>query len=124
MNVLADTSVWVDHLRDGDAELAVLLQAGRVCCHPMILGELACGNLKNRHEVLGLLRNLTSATEAKHEEVLQLIERYSLMGKGISLVDVHLLAACMLTAETRLWTRDRRLASIAQAMDLGFIAAH
>jgi len=124
MMVLVDTSVWIDHLRAGDATLVALLQTGRVCCHPMILGELACGNLNNRHEVLDLLHNLSQAVEAHHDEVLQMIERFSLMGKGIGFVDAHLLAACMLTGETQLWTRDKRLASIAQANGLGYVEAH
>lgn len=120
MMVLVDTSVWIDHLRMGDAKLADLLQAGLVRCHPMILGELACGNLKNRSEVLNLLSNLNPAIEANHNEVLQVIERYNLMGKGIGFVDAHLLAACMLTGETKLWTRDKRLANVAQAIGLGY----
>ncbi|MDP2152904.1 MAG: PIN domain-containing protein [Methylotenera sp.] len=118
--VLVDTSVWIDHLRMGDARLIDLLQAGLVCSHPMILGELACGNLKNRSEVLNLLSNLNPAIEANHNEVLQVIERYNLMGKGIGFVDAHLLAACMLTGETKLWTRDKRLANVAQAIGLGY----
>ncbi len=124
MMVLVDTSVWIDHLRMGDAKLADLLQAGFVCSHPMILGELACGNLKNRSEVLNLLSNLNPTIEANHDEVLQVIERYNLMGKGIGFVDAHLLAACMLTGETKLWTRDKRLASIAHANELGYVEAN
>lgn len=124
MMVLVDTSVWIDHLRFGDAKLADLLQAGLVCSHPMILGELACGNLKNRSEILNLLSNLNPVVEANHNEVLRVIERYILMGKGIGFVDAHLLAACMLTGETRLWTRDKRLANVAHAIGLGYFEAN
>ncbi len=122
--VLVDTSVWVDHLRTGDATLVALLQAGRVCCHPMILGELACGNLQNRHQVLGLLGDLSACVEATHDEVLHMIERHALMGKGIGFVDAHLMAGCMLTGDTQLWTRDKCLASIAQSLGLSYFVAN
>ena len=118
--VLVDTSVWVDHLRASDPALVALLQAGHVSCHTMILGELACGNLQNRKQVLGLLGDLSACIEASHDEVLQFIERHALMGKGIGFVDAHLLAGCMLTGATQLWTRDKRLASIAQTLDLRY----
>lgn len=118
--VLVDTSVWVDHLRTGDTALVALLQTGRVCCHTMILGELACGNLHNRKQVLGLLGDLNTCVEASHNEVLHMIERQTLMGKGIGFVDAHLLASCLLTGDTQLWTRDKRLASIAQTLGLRY----
>jgi len=124
MMVLVDTSVWVDYLRTGDAALVGLLQAGRVCCHPMVLGELACGNLQNREQVFGLLADLSGCVEATHEEVLQLINKYALMGKGIGFVDAHLLASCLLTGETQLWTRDKRLAGVAQTIGLSYIETH
>ncbi len=124
MMVLVDTSVWVDHLRAGDAALIALLQTGRVCCHPMILGELACGYLQNRRQVLGLLGDLSACVEATHDEVLQLIDRHALMGKGIGFVDAHLLAACLLTNNARLWTRDKRLAGVAQSLGLGYVETH
>lgn len=69
MMVLVDTSVWIDHLRAGDDALISLLQTGRVCCHPMILGELACGHLQNRKQLLGLLADLSDSVEATHDEV-------------------------------------------------------
>lgn len=124
MMVLVDTSVWVDHLRAGDVMLVALLQTGRVCCHPMVLGELACGNLQNRNQVLGLLQDMSTCVEATHDEVLQMIDRNALMGKGIGFVDAHLLGSCMLTSETQLWSRDKRLASIAQAIGLGYVEAN
>lgn len=124
MMVLVDTSVWIDYLRAGDATLVDLLQAGRVRCHPMVLGELACGNLQNRTEVLDLMGDLPACVEATHVEVLQLIERHGLMAKGIGFVDAHLLASCLLTNETQLWTRDKRLAGIAQSLRLCFTETH
>jgi len=116
--ILVDTSVWVAHLRSGDAALAGELEAGRVLVHQFVIGELACGNLKNRREVLNLLSRLPSAPAATHAEALDFIERSSLMGRGIGLVDVHLLASASLATPARLWTRDRRLAAVATDLDL------
>jgi predicted nucleic acid-binding protein len=83
---LVDTSVWVSHLRDGNAELANLLNDGRVLCHPLIVGELACGNLKDRAVILSFLQLLPMSIEAEHEEVLSFIENNRLMGKGMGYV--------------------------------------
>lgn len=116
--ILVDTSVWVDHLRSGDAALAAQLDAGQVLTHPFVIGELACGNLRNRREVLDLLGRLPSAPTASHAEALEFLERRALMGRGIGFVDVHLLASAALAAPVRLWTRDRRLAPIAFELDL------
>jgi predicted nucleic acid-binding protein len=106
--VLVDTSVWVRHLREGDPELERLLNDGKVMCHPFIVGELACGNLQKRHEVLSLLRLLPLATQAEHEEILQFIEKSHLMGKGLGYVDVHLSASAVLTG-VPMWTYDKSL---------------
>ena len=106
--VLVDTSVWVAHLRDGNIGLEKLLNDSRVVCHPFITGELACGNLKSRAEILSLLNSLPMALHAEHEEVMQFIEKYSLMGKGLGYIDMHLLASAMLT-HVPLWTLDRKL---------------
>lgn len=118
--ILVDTSVWVDHLRAGDAALAVLLNRSQVLMHPFVLGELACGNLRNRGEVLRLLKDLPQAPVASDEEVLFFIECKALMGQGIGYVDAHLLAAVTLDSSTRLWTRDRRLRSVAEALELAY----
>lgn len=111
--ILVDTSVWVDHLRKTVPALAEALESGDVMTHPFVIGELACGNLRNRDEILGLLTALPSAVVATHEETLLFVERRRLMGKGIGYVDVHLLASVALTAGARLWTRDRRLGAVA-----------
>jgi predicted nucleic acid-binding protein len=116
--ILVDTSVWVEHLCHGLPRLATLLQEGEVLIHPWVIGELACGNLRNRSQVLELLRGLPAATEASDAEVLLLIERDRLMGRGIGYVDAHLLASARLS-HCRLWTQDRRLAAVAQEKGLG-----
>ena len=118
--ILVDTSVWVDHLRDGDVQLSALLDSRRVLMHPFVVGELACGNLSNRAEVLALLGQLPSAAVATDEETLFFIERHELMGRGIGYVDAHLLAAVSLDAGTQLWTRDKRLLAVANTMKLTY----
>ena len=115
--VLVDTSVWVAHLRHGDIGLEALLHSGRVVCHPCIVGELACGNLRNRSEIISLLQRLPGAIPAGHEEVMQFIENYGLMGKGLGYIDMHLLAAARLTG-VPLWTLDKRLNEVAQKLGL------
>lgn len=121
--ILLDTSVWVDHLRQGDAQAAALLRTGTVLSHPFVIGELACGNLKSRTNLLGLLAALPKARVAQDEEVLYFIERHALMGQGIGYIDAHLLAAAALTEGARLWTRDKRLDALARSLDLAYVAA-
>ena len=115
--VLVDTSVWVAHLRNGGIGLDALLTEGQVLCHPFIVGELACGNLRHRSEILSHLQALPQAIPAKHEEVLQFIENHRLMGKGLGYVDMHLLASVILT-RVSLWTLDRKLNEIAVKLRL------
>ena len=112
--ILVDTSVWVDHLRSGDAQLVALLEHGGVAMHPFVVGEIACGSLTHRVAILELLRELPAASVAESEEVLGFIERHALHGKGIGYVDVHLLASVALTPGARLWTRDKRLQAAAE----------
>lgn len=119
--ILADTSVWIDHLRVGDAVLGDFLGRGGVLGHPFVTGELALGNLRQRDIVLRALRRLPQAIVASHEEVLRLVERQPLYGLGIGYVDAHLLAAVRLTEGAKLWTRDRRLRRV--AVKLGLAAA-
>jgi predicted nucleic acid-binding protein len=118
--ILVDTSVWVDHLRDGTPALAAALEQGSVLMHPFVLGELACGNLKNRGEVLRLLGDLPAAPLATDPEALNYIERRALMGRGIGYVDVHLLASVALAGAARLWTRDKRLTAVAADLKLAY----
>jgi predicted nucleic acid-binding protein len=113
--ILVDTSVWVDHLRRGNEELQTLLYESKVLCHPFVIGELACGSLKNRREILMLLRSLPQAQVAEHDEVLRLVEDARLRGRGIGWVDAHLLTATLLS-RTLIWTLDRQLALAAKAL--------
>jgi predicted nucleic acid-binding protein len=116
--ILADTSVWIDHLRRGTPTLSAHLANGRIVCHPFIVGELALGNLRNRVEVLTHLNRLPQLPVAGHAEVLHFVERRGLSGLGIGLVDVHLLAAVLL-AGARLWALDARLARVARRVRVG-----
>lgn len=118
--ILVDTSIWVDHLRTGVGKLAELLNASRVLMHPFVLGELACGNLGNRTEVLALFKNLPQATRVTDDEALFFIEQHALTGRGIGYVDVHLLAAVALTGSANLWTRDKRLQTVAEGLALAY----
>ena len=113
--VLADTSVWVDHLALGQARLVELLHDGQVVCHPFVIGELACGHMRNRREILGLLGALPQARVAEHEELLHLVDRHRLFGRGLGWVDVHLLGSAFLSS-CSLWTRDRALHETARTL--------
>jgi predicted nucleic acid-binding protein len=117
--VLVDTSIWVAHLRQGLRRLENLLMDAEVICHPFIIGELACGNLKNRNEIISLLQSLPIAPTIEFEEFLFFIDRNHLMGKGIGFVDVHLLASAQL-AGVPLWTADKKLKSAADQLKLAF----
>ena len=121
--ILVDSSVWVAHLRTNESALVELLNTGRVLSHPFVIGELACGNLKNRKAVLSLLQDLPPVPIATDEEMLFFIERHGLMGRGIGYVDAHLLSAVSLAGAARLWTRDKRLFAIAKSMSLAFETA-
>ena len=118
--VLVDTSVWIDHLRKGDAALRTALEAGQVLMHPFVIGELACGNLNNRAGLLALLRDLPPAPVATDAEALGFIDRHALMGRGIGYLDAHLLASAALANPARLWTRDKRLANVAGHLNLTY----
>jgi predicted nucleic acid-binding protein len=118
--ILVDTSIWVDHLRKGVPALAELLNTQQVLIHPFVLGELACGNLANRKEIVNLFGKLPQAVHATDSEVLFYIERHSLMGKGIGYVDAHLLASVALTGKARLWTTDKRLEQIASNLNVAY----
>lgn len=116
--ILVDTSVWVDHFRQGDAKLIELLNANSVVMHPFVIGEIACGSLADRETTLDLLQSLPPAAVAETEEILAFIESQNLFGKGIGYVDVHLLASAAL-ARIKLWTRDKRLLVVAGELGYG-----
>ena len=115
--LLVDTSVWVDHFRHGVALLDDLLTSGQVTTHPFVIGELACGNLANRAEILELLSSLPSLKMASHAEALHLIQTHSLHGTGIGWIDAHLLSSALLN-HAAVWTRDRKLNAAARTLGI------
>lgn len=119
--ILVDTSVWIDHLRSSEPELVSALNAGQILMHPFVVGELACGKLRNRQELLSLLRNLPEAPVATQDQALSFIDQHRLMGRGIGYIDAHLLAATALGPSTRIWTRDKRLTNLAIDLNLNFV---
>ncbi len=118
--ILVDTAVWIDHLRGAEPRLAALLDDNQVLIHPMVAGELACGNLRDRHDVLRLLGGLPQAPVAADDEVLRFIERHHMMGCGIGYIDAHLLAATALATPSPLWTSDERLRGMAARVGLAY----
>lgn len=118
--ILVDTSVWVDHFHRGASAMASLLEEESVVTHPFVIGELACGNLKNRNEVLHLMSTLPAVPVATEAEVLAMIERRKLMGRGLGYIDVHLVASAVLSG-SRIWSRDRQLAGAAAELKVGFV---
>jgi predicted nucleic acid-binding protein len=117
--VLVDTSIWIDHFRKTSRALCDLLEQEAVVLHSFVLGELACGNLGNRREVVALLHALPSVTKAEDDEVLFFIDRHELMGRGVGLIDMHILASCQMDG-VQLWTRDKRLRLIASEMAIEY----
>ncbi len=115
--ILVDTSVWIQHLRSGSDRLRALLFDEQVLCHPYIVGELACGTLQNRGEILSMLKALPEAHLLEHEEVLGFLDARRLYGRGIGWVDAHLLASTLLTRCT-LWTLDKPLRRAADALNV------
>ena len=113
--ILVDSSVWVQHLRTGSARLGALLRDEQVLSHPFVIGELACGSLRNREEILTLLAALPTARVVEHHEILHLVESMTLYGRGLGWVDVHLLASALITG-CALWTLDKPLQSAAATL--------
>ncbi len=124
MNVLVDTSVWVDHFRNDNLALRALLAQDRVMTHPMIIAEICCGTPPApRKESLNNLRLLQSCSEASLEEVIAFVEQEKLFGLGCGLVDMALLASTLLSSGTKLWTLDKRLTELATRFGVTFILA-
>jgi predicted nucleic acid-binding protein len=118
--ILVDTSVWIDHLHRADPHLAALLERNDVSVHPMVIGELSLGSIAGRDTFLSLLSALPVVAEATHGEVLGFVATRRLHGRGLSLVDAHLLASAVLSKETLLWTRDQRLVGAAAELGLAW----
>ncbi len=117
MTVLVDTSVWIDHLRRTCPRLVARLNQGAVVIHPYVVGELACGNLRNREEILRLLQALPENPVVEHEEALLLLETEKLQGRGLGWIDIHLLASARLQNVT-LWSLDKALVAAAEKMGI------
>lgn len=119
--ILVDTSVWIDHLRMSELALLEKLRSGQVLMHPMVLGEIACGNLPSRAETLRRMRSLPRIKELPHESVLSSIESRNLKGRGIGFIDAHLICSVLEAGDTILWTRDRRLKRVAKDLRVAFL---
>lgn len=121
--VVVDSSVWIDHLHDGEPTLVGLLDRNEVATHELVIGELALGSLQRRSEVVTALRRLPRAAVTSHDEVMLLVETHRLWGRGIGIVDAHLMAATLVMSGTRLWTRDKRLRAAASAAGVPLLVA-
>jgi predicted nucleic acid-binding protein len=122
--ILVDTSIWIDHLRKGDATLTELLEQRRVVAHPFVTGELSLGSLRQREIVLSSLQELPQAEVARDDEVLHFIAHKALFGLRIGYIDAHLLASVQLTPGTSIWTRDKRLLAAAERLSLAATIIH
>lgn len=116
--ILADTSIWIDHLSKSDSELSELLNKNEVVMHPFIMGEILLGSLSSRTDIETALTEMPQAIKASDREVLFFIRSAKIFGRGIGWVDTHLLVSAQLTG-ARLWTRDKRLARVAKELGLG-----
>ncbi|MGH3433985.1 MAG: type II toxin-antitoxin system VapC family toxin [Thermocrispum sp.] len=121
--ILVDTSIWIDHLHRSEPMLEDLLYRSFVVQHPMVIGELALGTLRDRDTFLGYLGDLAGVPAATHVEVLAFVAVNRLHGRGLSLADAHLLASVRLATGVRLWTRDKRLDSAARELGVAFESA-
>jgi predicted nucleic acid-binding protein len=116
--ILADTSIWIDHLRTGNKEMRKQLDQGRIVIHPFIVAELALGSLRDRAKTLALLDLLPQVRVAQLREVRIAIETRRLYSLGVGLTDAHLIASVFLDSPTLLWTRDKRLRRVAEALGI------
>jgi predicted nucleic acid-binding protein len=116
--ILADTSVWVDHLRNNNPEMERFLGLGQIAMHPFIVAEISLGSLKNRRQRLADMESLLEVEVAQLSEVRQMIEARALYSKGIGLTDAHLIASCLLTPGTLLWTRDAAMEKVAKGLGI------
>jgi predicted nucleic acid-binding protein len=117
--VLVDTSIWIDHFRNSNDQLVELLNDGEVICHPLIIGELACGHIKNRKEILSDLQALPQSSVIEHDEIMLFIDKNQIMGKGLGYIDMAILASSLVTG-IPLWTFDQKLSVIAKKFNIHF----
>lgn len=123
MSVLVDTSVWVGHFKQRNERLVALLEEGRVVCHPYVVVEVACGTPPNRRDIIALLGELESTPVATPDEVLHMVERHKLSGRGYGFVDMSLLASALLSDQVQIWTADKRLELLASELNRAYRAA-
>jgi hypothetical protein len=116
--ILADTSIWVDYLRRRDPEMERCLNSGQIVMHPFIVAEIALGSLHNRRKILDGMEALLEVSVAQLGEVRKMIEARALYSKGIGLTDAHLIASCLLTPGTQLWTRDSAMEKVAKSLGI------
>lgn len=119
MAILVDTSVWIDHLRTNSPTLRRLLDNDQVVCHPLVVGEIACDNMRHRAEVLESLAVLPAAPTIDHEELLTFLETHKRFGLGLGWIDLHLLAS-MILQQVTLWTLDQPLRNAARRLHCHF----
>lgn len=116
--ILADSSIWVDHFRAGDAHLQALLDGEEVIIHPFVIGELSLGHIPRYDDVMVMLGDLPNIVKADDNEVRHMIRSKTLFGTGIGYVDAHLLASVFLSAGHALWTRDKKLHKMAHSLGI------
>jgi predicted nucleic acid-binding protein len=116
--ILADTSIWVDHLRNRNPEMEKYLSRGQILMHPFIVAEISLGSLRNRKNTLDAMASLLEVTVAALSEVRHMIEAHTLYSQGIGLTDAHLIASCLITPGTQLWTRDVAMKKVAAALGI------
>jgi len=125
MSVLVDTSVWVGHSKQRNERLVALLEEGRVVCHPYVVVEIACGTPPNRRDIIAMLGELESTPVATPDEVLHMVERHKLSGRGCGFVDMSLLASALLSDQVQIWTADKRLELMASELNRAYrVALH
>ena len=113
-NILVDTSVWINHIKSKNENLAEILERGIVRTHPLIIGEMACGTLSNRKQTIEMFNKIMQVKQASNTDVLTFIENEKLYGYGCGIVDITILASTLITPNTELWTADKRFKALAE----------
>ncbi len=116
--ILADTSIWIDHLRNRNPEMEKYLTRGQILMHPFIVAEISLGSLRHRQTTLRAMESLLEVKVAALHEVRHMIEAHRLYSRGIGLTDAHLIASCLITSGTQLWTRDLAMKKVAAALGI------